>query len=159
VITLVFQHSWAESMLHFHSTGGVISWIPIFLFVVLMGLSMDYHVFVLSRVKERYDAGMPPKLAVRQGVSETAGVVTSAAVVMVSVFALFATLSMVEMKEIGVGLSIAIALDATVVRLVLLPAALTLLGDRAWWPSRRRQTTGQQVDPAAYTQHELTSSR
>lgn len=153
VLTLVFQHGWAESILHFHSTGGVISWIPIFLFVVLMGLSMDYHVFVLSRVKEKVDAGLPPKLAVRQGVQETAGVVTSAAVVMISVFALFATLSMVEMKEIGVGLGIAIALDATVVRLVVLPAALSLLGRRAWWPSRgTRRVAGRQVPPAPYTE-------
>ena len=152
VLTAVFQHSWAESMLHFHSTGGVISWIPIFLFAVLVGLSMDYHVFVLSRVKERYDEGLPPKLAVRQGVQETAGVVTSAAVVMVSVFALFATLSMIEMKEIGVGLSVAIALDATVVRLVVLPAALALLGKWAWWPSRRRpRSTARPVEPAPYT--------
>ncbi|MBB2894418.1 MMPL family transporter [Flexivirga oryzae] len=152
VLTTVFQHSWAESMLHFHSTGGVISWIPIFLFAVLVGLSMDYHVFVLSRVKERYDEGLPPKLAVRQGVQETAGVVTSAAVVMVSVFALFATLSMVEMKEIGVGLSVAIALDATVVRLVLLPSALALLGKWAWWPSRRRpRADALPVRPSPYS--------
>ena len=160
VLTLVFQHSWAESMLHFHSTGGIISWIPIFLFVVLMGLSMDYHVFVLSRVKERFDAGLPAKLAVRQGVSETAGVVTSAAVVMVSVFALFATLSMVEMKEIGVGLSVAIALDATLVRLVVLPAALTLLGGGAWGRAgRRRQAPTQRVAPAPYTVPERVGTR
>ncbi|WP_220093676.1 MMPL family transporter [Flexivirga caeni] len=161
VLTLVFQHNWAESMLHFHSTGGIISWIPIFLFVVLMGLSMDYHVFVLSRVKERYDAGMPPKLAVRQGVSETAGVVTSAAVVMISVFALFASLSMVEMKEIGVGLSVAIALDATVVRLVLLPAALSVLGRWAWWPSRRQGTrhAARPVEPSDYAPLEPVRAR
>lgn len=160
VLTLVFQNSWAESVLHFHSTGGVISWIPIFLFVVLMGLSMDYHVFVLSRVKEKVDAGLPPKLAVRQGVQETAGVVTSAAVVMISVFALFATLSMVEMKEIGVGLGIAIALDATVVRLVVLPAALSLLGHAAWWPSRgNRRTTGRRVQPPPYSVGEPVGTR
>lgn len=140
VVTLVFQHTWAESVMHFHSTGGVISWIPIFLFVVLMGLSMDYHVFVLSRVREHVAAGMPARLAVRQGVQETAGVVTSAAVVMISVFALFATLSMVEMKELGVGLAVAIALDATLVRLVVLPSALALLGDKAWWPMRPAPT-------------------
>lgn len=160
VLTAVFQHSWAESMLHFHSTGGVISWIPIFLFAVLVGLSMDYHVFVLSRVKERYDEGLPPKLAVRQGVQETAGVVTSAAVVMVSVFALFATLSMIEMKEIGVGLSVAIALDATVVRLVLLPSALALLGKWAWWPSRRRpRADALPVQPSAYSTRQPLGAR
>lgn len=153
VLTAVFQHSWAESILNFHSTGGLISWIPIFLFAVLVGLSMDYHVFVLSRIKEKVDAGLPPKLAVREGVQETAGVVTSAAVVMISVFALFATLSMVEMKEIGVGLSIAILLDATVVRLVLLPSALALLGRWAWWPSRggRKGSAARPVDPAPYS--------
>ncbi|WP_229749910.1 MMPL family transporter [Flexivirga endophytica] len=156
VLTAVFQHSWAESLLNFHSTGGLISWIPIFLFAVLVGLSMDYHVFVLSRIKEKIDAGLPPKLAVREGVQETAGVVTSAAVVMISVFALFATLSMVEMKEIGVGLSIAILLDATVVRLVLLPSALALLGRWAWWPSRggRGGAARRPVDPAPYTVRE-----
>lgn len=155
VLTLVFQNTWAESALHFHSTGGVISWIPIFLFVVLMGLSMDYHVFVLSRVKEKVDSGLPSRLAVRQGVQETAGVVTSAAVVMISVFALFATLSMVEMKEIGVGLGIAIAVDATVVRLVVLPAALSLLGRAAWWPSiGRGRVAGRRVPPAPYSVHE-----
>ncbi|WP_212755329.1 MMPL family transporter [Flexivirga aerilata] len=149
VITLVFQHDWAQSLLHFNSTGGIISWIPIFLFVVLMGLSMDYHVFVLSRVREHVRAGIPPRLAVRQGVQETAGVVTSAAVVMISVFALFATLSMIEMKEMGVGLSVAIALDATVVRLIVLPSALALLGRTAWWPARSTPTAEQhQVTPA-----------
>ncbi|WP_265446050.1 MMPL family transporter [Flexivirga meconopsidis] len=148
VITLVFQHDWAESALGFSSTGGIISWIPIFLFVVLMGLSMDYHVFVLSRVREYVKAGVPPRLAVRQGVQETAGVVTSAAVVMISVFALFATLSMTEMKEMGVGLSVAIALDATVVRLVVLPSALALLGRAAWWPSRAVHRPEQQVQPS-----------
>ena len=149
VLTAVFQHSWAESILNFHFTGGLISWIPIFLFAVLVGLSMDYHVFVLSRIKEKVDTGLPPKLAVREGVQETAGVVTSAAVVMISVFALFATLSMVEMKEIGVGLSIAILLAATVVRLVLLSSALSLLGRWAWWPSRGRKSgAARRVDPA-----------
>lgn len=160
VLTAVFQHSWAESMLNFHSTGGLISWIPIFLFAVLVGLSMDYHVFVLSRIKEKVDAGLPPKLAVREGVQETAGVVTSAAVVMISVFALFATLSMVEMKEIGVGLSIAILLDATVVRLVLLPSALALLGRWAWWPSRGgKGSAARPVDPASYTVREPVGTR
>lgn len=160
VLTVVFQRTWAESILNFHSTGGLISWIPIFLFAVLVGLSMDYHVFVLSRIKEKVDAGLPPKLAVREGVQETAGVVTSAAVVMISVFALFATLSMVEMKEIGVGLSIAIALDATIVRLVLLPSALALLGRWAWWPSRGgKGATARPVDPAPYTVREPIGTR
>jgi RND superfamily putative drug exporter len=106
---------------------------------------MDYHVFVLSRVREYVDRGLPTKLAVQRGISDTAGVVTSAAAVMVSVFAIFATLSMMEMKMMGVGLSAAILLDATVIRLVMLPAILVLLGDRAWWPSRPGADRGEQV--------------
>ncbi|TWP34577.1 MMPL family transporter [Leekyejoonella antrihumi] len=146
VVSLVFEHTWAQGLLDFHSTGALISWIPIFLFVVLMGLSMDYHVFVLSRVREHVRRGLPPRVAVASALDETAGVVTSAAVVMVSVFALFATLSMVEMKEIGVGLSVAVLLDATLVRLVLLPSALVILGKVAWWPMRVR---GDRPEPVA----------
>jgi putative drug exporter of the RND superfamily len=106
---------------------------------------MDYHVFVLSRVREYVRLGLPTKVAVERGISDTAGVVTSAAAVMVSVFAIFATLSMMEMKMMGVGLSAAILLDATIIRLVMLPAILVLLGDRAWWPSRPQPEPGEQV--------------
>jgi RND superfamily putative drug exporter len=109
-----------------------------FVLVVLIGLSMDYQVFVLSRIREHVRSGLPARLAVARGIEDTAGVVTSAAAVMVSVFAIFATLSMLEMKMMGVGLSAAILLDATLVRLVLLPAALILLGDRAWGRGTRR---------------------
>ena len=137
MMALVFQHGWFEGALDFSSPGFVIDWIPLFVLVVLVGLSMDYHVFVLSRVREHVQRGLPTRLAVRQGVTETAGVVTSAAAVMVSVFSIFATLSMLEMKMMGVGLSFAILLDATLIRLVMLPAILCLLGDRAWWPTRR----------------------
>jgi putative drug exporter of the RND superfamily len=139
VLTLVFQHSWAESLLNFQSSGFVVDWIPLFMFTVLVGLSMDYHVFVLSRVREGVRRGLPPRLAVEAGVSETAGVVTSAATVMVSVFAVFATLSLLEMKQMGVGLAVAILLDATLVRVVMLPSLLVLLGRAAWWPGRPRQ--------------------
>ena len=145
MMALVFQHGWFESALDFSSPGFVIDWIPLFVLVVLVGLSMDYHVFVLSRVREHVQRGLPTRLAVRQGVAETAGVVTSAAAVMVSVFSIFATLSMLEMKMMGVGLSIAILLDATLIRLVMLPAILCLLGDRAWWPTRRPRPRGEQV--------------
>jgi len=138
ILTLVFQHGWFAGALDFTSPGFVIDWIPLFIMVVLVGLSMDYHVFVLSRVREHRRRGLPPQLAVRQGVADTAGVVTSAAAVMVSVFAIFATLSMLEMKMMGVGLSAAILLDATIIRLVMLPAILVLLGDRAWWPGTPR---------------------
>jgi RND superfamily putative drug exporter len=136
VLTLVFQHTWAENLLGFHSSGFVVDWIPLFMFVVLIGLSMDYHVFVLSRVREGINRGLPPKLAVEAGVSETAGVVTSAATVMVSVFAVFATLSLLEMKQMGVGLAVAVLLDATLVRVVMLPSLLVILGKAAWWPAR-----------------------
>ena len=145
ILTLVFQHGYFESALDFSSPGFVIDWIPLFVMVVLVGLSMDYHVFVLSRVREHVRRGLPTKLAVERGISDTAGVVTSAAAVMVSVFAIFATLSMMEMKMMGVGLSAAILLDATLIRLVMLPAILVLLGDRAWWPSRPQPAPGEQV--------------
>lgn len=147
LMTLVFQHGTGESLLDFDSPGFVIDWIPLFVLVVLVGLSMDYHVFVVSRIRELVDAGLPARLAVQRGVTDTAGVITSAAAVMVSVFAIFATLSMLEMKMMGVGLSAAILLDATLVRLVMLPAALVLLGERAWWPSRRRPQRGEPVVP------------
>ena len=136
LLALVFQHGWGADLLGFTSPGFVIDWIPLFVLVVLVGLSMDYHVFVVSRIREHVAAGLPTRLAVQRGIADTAGVVTSAASVMVSVFAIFATLSMLEMKMMGVGLCAAILLDATLVRLVMLPAALILLGDRAWWPAR-----------------------
>jgi putative drug exporter of the RND superfamily len=106
---------------------------------------MDYHVFVISRIREHVQDGLPTRLAVARGIRDTAGVVTSAAAVMVSVFAIFATLSMMEMKMMGVGLSAAILIDATVIRLVMLPAILVLLGDRAWWPSRPTPPAGETV--------------
>jgi putative drug exporter of the RND superfamily len=130
VLTLVFQHDWFNGLLHYQSSGFVIDWIPLFCFVVLVGLSMDYHVFVLSRVREGLRNGLPYEQAVEAGIRETASVVTSAAAVMVSVFAVFATLGMLEMKQLGVGLSVAILLDATLVRLVLLPALLLRLRGR-----------------------------
>jgi RND superfamily putative drug exporter len=145
LMTLVFQDGWFEGALDFTSPGFIIDWLPLFVLVVLVGLSMDYHVFVLSRVREYVQRGLPTRLAVRQGVTDTAGVVTSAAAVMVSVFSIFATLSMLEMKMMGVALSGAILLDATLIRLVMLPAILCLLGDRAWWPTRRPQPLGERV--------------
>ncbi|WP_370617537.1 MMPL family transporter [Mumia sp. Pv 4-285] len=130
VMTLVFQNTWAEGILDFTSPGFLVDWVPLFCFVVLVGLSMDYHVFVMSRIREGMRRGLSTRLAVEYGVRETASVVTSAAAVMVSVFAVFATLSMLEMKQMGVGLSVAILVDATIVRLVLLPAALLVLDKR-----------------------------
>ena len=136
VLVLVFQHHWAEGLLAFHSTGSIISWLPVFLFVVLFGLSMDYHVFILSRVREGIDGGMTNDEALRQGIARTAGVVTSAALVMFGVFSLFGTASALDLKEAGVGLAVAVLLDATVVRAVLLPASMKLLGDWNWYLPR-----------------------
>lgn len=136
VLTLVFQHTWAQDLLDFTSTGHLVNWVPLFLFVVLFGLSMDYHVFVVSRIREAAAGGLGTREAVRAGLTRSAGVVTSAAAVMVAVFAIFATLSMVEMKQLGVGLAVAIAVDATIVRILLLPSIMNLLGRANWWPSR-----------------------
>jgi putative drug exporter of the RND superfamily len=118
----------------------IISWLPLFLFVILFGLSMDYHVFILSRVREDVDAGMTTTAAVRHGITATAGVVTSAALVMVGVFSLFGSLSSLELRQAGVGLATAVLLDATIVRAVLLPSTMTLLGDWNWYlpPALRR---------------------
>jgi uncharacterized membrane protein YdfJ with MMPL/SSD domain len=133
VLVLIFQDGRLQSLLDFHSVGGITSWLPLFLFVVLFGLSMDYHILILSRVREDYDNGMPTDRAVAHGIRSTASVVTSAAIVMVAVFAIFATLGLVDMKMMGVGLAVAVLLDATIVRAVLLPAAMTLLGDWNWY--------------------------
>ncbi|WP_422771609.1 MMPL family transporter [Plantactinospora sp. WMMC1484] len=136
LLVLVFQHGWGEALLDFESVGAITNWVPLFLFVILFGLSMDYHVFVLSRIREGYDRGWPSRLSISHGIRGTAGVITSAAMVMVAVFALFTTGSVVSMKELGFGLAIAVLIDATVVRAVLLPAVMALLGDRNWYLPR-----------------------
>lgn len=133
VVTAVFQNTWAEGILDFKSNGAVVSWLPLFLFVVLFGLSMDYHVFVVSRIREAVLRGVPTKQAVAEGITGSAGVVTSAAAVMIGVFAVFATLSTLDMKQLGVGLAVAILIDATIIRAVVLPSIMTLLGDANWW--------------------------
>jgi uncharacterized membrane protein YdfJ with MMPL/SSD domain len=133
VLVLVFQHGWGKGLLGFEFTGGVDPFLPILLFVILFGLSMDYHVFILSRIRESYDRGMSTDEAIAHGIKTTAGVVTSAAIVMVGVFAIFATLSMLMLKQFGVGLAVAILIDATIVRAVLLPASMKLLGDWNWY--------------------------
>ena len=133
LLVLVFQHGLGEGFLDFRSNGTIIDWLPLFLFVVLFGLSMDYHVFVVSRIREAYATGMPTRAAVAHGVTASAGVVTSAAAVMVGVFSIFGTLSLLEFKQLGVGLAAAVLIDATIVRAVLLPAAMTLLGRHNWW--------------------------
>jgi uncharacterized membrane protein YdfJ with MMPL/SSD domain len=149
VLVLVFQHSWAQGVLGFHSDGAIISWLPLFLFVVLFGLSMDYHVFILSRVREGVDRGMDTDAALRDGIMRTAGVVTAAALVMVAVFSLFATGSSLDLKEAGVGLAVAVLLDATVIRGVLLPATMKLLGERNWYLPRWLEWLPRtQIDPS-----------
>jgi RND superfamily putative drug exporter len=136
VLQLVFGGTWAEDLLDFRTTGAIVSWIPLFLFVVLFGLSMDYHVFVVSRIREAVLRGVPTRQAVSDGISRSAGVVSSAAVVMVAVFSVFATLSTVDFKQLGVGLAAAILIDATVIRAVVLPSLMTLLGRANWWAPR-----------------------
>jgi uncharacterized membrane protein YdfJ with MMPL/SSD domain len=133
ILTLVFQDGHGEKALGFNSVGGVAPWLPLFLFVILFGLSMDYHVFVLSRIREAVDRGMTTESAVAQGIKGTAGVITSAAAVMVITFAMFATGDDQSMKQLGVGLAAAILIDATIVRAVLLPATMKLLGKRNWY--------------------------
>jgi RND superfamily putative drug exporter len=146
VLVLTFQHSWAGSLLGFHSTGALINWIPLFTFVVLFGLSMDYHVFVISRIREAAAGGLSTREAIRAGITSSAGTVTSAAIVMVSVFAIFASLHMIEMKELGVGLAVAVLVDALVVRTIVLPSLMVLLGRWNWWPGRA--PAGQQAPVA-----------
>ena len=136
VLTLVFQHGFADGLIGAQGSDGITAWLPLFLFVVLFGLSMDYHVFILSRIKELVDRGASTEVAVEQGIRTTAGTVTSAAVVMVAVFSIFGTLSFIDMKQMGVGLAAAVLIDATVIRGVLLPATMKLLGDRNWYLPR-----------------------
>jgi RND superfamily putative drug exporter len=136
MLVYVFQYGHFAGLLQFQPAGGITNWMPLFLFIILFGLSMDYHVFVLSRIREGYDRGLPTRQAVREGIGRTAGVITSAAVVMVAVFALFATLPLASTKQLGIGLAAAVLLDATIIRAVLLPAVMALLGEKNWWLPR-----------------------
>ena len=136
VLVWIFQDGHLQGLLNFHSNGGVVTWLPLFLFTVLFGLSMDYHVFILSRVKELVDHGMPTDQAVERGIRTTASTVTSAAAVMIAVFAIFASLRTLDIKQLGVGLAVAVFIDATLIRGVLLPAAMKLLGDWNWYLPR-----------------------
>jgi putative drug exporter of the RND superfamily len=136
VLTLVFQDGHLHNLLGFTPYGAIIPYFPLFMFVLLFGLSMDYHVFILSRIREQRSAGASTHEAITSGIASSAGVVSSAAVIMVSVFSIFATLSLIEFKMFGVGMASAILIDATLVRGVLLPAAMALLGDRSWYLPR-----------------------
>ncbi len=133
VVIVTFQWGWGENLLHFNSNGGIAQWLPVFMFVILFGLSMDYHVFILSRIREAYDRGLSTEDAVAHGIKTTAGTVSSAALVMVGVFLIFATLPFLDFKEMGIGLAAAVLIDATIVRGVLLPATMKLLGDWNWY--------------------------
>lgn len=150
VLVGVFQHTWAQSLLGFTSSGAIVSWLPLFAFTILFGLSIDYTIIVLERIREHRGAGASAREAAAAGVVATAGTVTAAAAVMVAVFAMFATMSMLEMKQMGVGLAVAVLLDATIVRGIALPAAVSLLGDR-WQVRRRRPASapGRRIEAAA----------
>jgi RND superfamily putative drug exporter len=136
VLVATFQWGWGEGLFDFHSNGGITPWLPMFLFVILFGLSMDYHVFILSRIKEGHDRGLSTDEAVHHGIKKTAGVVTSASFVMVLVFLVFSTLPVIDMKEMGIGLAAAVLIDATLIRGVLLPASMKLLGEWNWYLPR-----------------------
>ena len=135
-LTLIFRHGVGASLLGTSGVGAIETWVPLFLFVILFGLSMDYHVFVVSRIKEAHDRGLSTRAAVAHGITTTAGVVTSAATIMVAVFAVFGTLDMQSMKQMGIGLAVAVLIDATIIRAVLLPSVMSLLGERNWWLPR-----------------------
>jgi RND superfamily putative drug exporter len=149
ILTAIFQHTWAEHLLGFHSTGHIIDWLPLFMFVVLFGLSTDYTILVLERIREARLTGLAPRQAAAEGVAATAGAVTSAAAVMVAVFAVFGTLDVINFKQIGIGLAAAVLLDAGLVRGVALPAVVTLLGERGW--PIRRPRSARVDDPAMRT--------
>jgi RND superfamily putative drug exporter len=136
LITLIFQDGRLQGPLDFTSFGAITPWVPLFMFVFLFGLSMDYHVFILSRIRELRLAGASTRDAITRGIASSAGVVTSAAVIMMAVFSIFATLHVVELKMLGIGLPAAVLIDATVVRGILVPAAMALFGDRCWYLPR-----------------------
>ncbi|MGZ4193758.1 MAG: MMPL family transporter, partial [Solirubrobacteraceae bacterium] len=136
VLVWIFQEGHLQGLIGFHSNGAVVTWLPLFLFTVLFGLSMDYHVFILSRIREAHDRGLKTEDAVAHGIKATASVVTSAAMVMVAVFAIFSTLDQIDFKMVGVGLAAAILIDATIVRAVLVPTTMKLLGDWNWYLPR-----------------------
>jgi uncharacterized membrane protein YdfJ with MMPL/SSD domain len=133
VLVAVFQWGWLDGLLGYDSLGYINTMTPPFLLAIVFGLSMDYEVFLLSRIRERYDATGDTRTAVAQGLRASAATISSAALIMVAVFAVFAGTGTPSIKEIGLGLSVAIALDATLVRLILVPATMELLGRWNWW--------------------------
>jgi uncharacterized membrane protein YdfJ with MMPL/SSD domain len=146
VLVEIFQHGVGENLLGFTSDGAIVEWLPLFAFVLLFGLSMDYTVLILERVREERSRGADARTAAVRALRVTAGTVTSAAAVMVAVFSVFATLHLLEFKQLGVGLAVAILLDATIVRTVALPAVVTLLGRRS---ERRGESFAPAMEPSA----------
>jgi len=136
VLVMVFQNGWFAGPLGITPSGVIESWVPLFIFTILFGLSMDYHLFILTRIKEARDRGLESRAAVAKGISVTAGVITSAASIMVVVFAVFVGLKFVFIQQLGLGLAVAVFIDATLIRSILLPASMTLLGDWNWWMPR-----------------------
>ncbi len=136
ILTLVFQKGIGNEIFGFQQTPVIATWIPIFLFCILFGLSMDYHVFLLSRIREHYDSTHDNRESVAVGLQSTAKIITGAALIMVAVFSAFAAGSLVEMQQMGFGLAVAVFLDATIVRSVLVPSTMALLGDRNWYLPR-----------------------
>src|SRR4029077_18585819 len=137
LMVVVFQEGWLQGVLGF-KPGLIESFVPIFIFTILFGLSMDYHVFILTRIKEARDHGMTSNEAVARGISITAGTITSAPAIMVCVFAVFLPLPLTIIKQLGFGLAVAVLIDATIVRSILLPATMRLLGEWHWWLPRWR---------------------
>ena len=137
VLVAVCQYGWLDGLLGYDSLGYINSMTPPFLLAIVFGLSMDYEVFLLSRIRERYDATGDTRTAVAQGLRASAATISSAALIMVAVFGVFASTGTPSIKEIGLGLSVAIALDATLVRLILVPATMEIMGRWNWWLPKR----------------------
>jgi RND superfamily putative drug exporter len=133
IVVLVFQHGVGAEFFGFTESPRIAFWLPLFLFSILFGLSMDYHVFLLSRVKEEFDRSGDNTRAVNVGVTSTAGMITSAAIIMVAVFGGFAQGRFADMQQMGFGLAVAVFLDATIIRSILVPASMQLLGKYNWW--------------------------
>ncbi len=133
VLVLVFQDGWFGEQLGIKASGIIEAFVPVFIFTILFGLSMDYHIFILTRIKEAKDRGATSDEAVAKGISITSGTITSAAAIMVVVFSVFVTLQLIIIRQLGLGLAVAVFVDATIIRSILLPASMKLLGDWNWW--------------------------
>ena len=153
LVVLVFQKGDGADLLGLQQVDTIEAWIPLFLFAILFGLSMDYHVFLLSRIRERYDETHDNTESVAFGVRTTAGIITGAALIMVAVFGGFAAGDLVMFQQLGFGLAVAVLLDATVVRSVLVPAGMRLLGHANWWlPQPLGWLPDLRVEPRAFPQ-------